>query len=72
MKLANLQKVDKFRQLLCDIPDLGKHLCLSTQKNQPKKPIMPNDLLHKRFVPESEYPLDSVDREKKPQENGGG
>jgi hypothetical protein len=27
-KITNLQKLGMFRQMLCDVPDLGKHLCL--------------------------------------------
>ncbi|KAF2686792.1 hypothetical protein K458DRAFT_297832 [Lentithecium fluviatile CBS 122367] len=55
--ISNLQRLDMFRQLLCDIPDLGKQLCLWVEQNQPKKLPEPNELQYQRFAPESEYSL---------------
>jgi hypothetical protein len=57
IKITNLQKVDMFRQLLCEIPDLGRHLCLWVGQSQPTKPEMPNELQYQEFAPESEYTL---------------
>jgi hypothetical protein len=57
IKITNLQKSNMFRQLLCDIPDLGKQLCLWMNQSQPKIPAMPNELQYQRFAPESEYRL---------------
>ncbi|USP79103.1 hypothetical protein yc1106_06377 [Curvularia clavata] len=57
VKIANLQKSDMFRQLLCDIPDVGSHLCLWLGQNQPTRPDKPNELRYQKFAPESEYPL---------------
>jgi hypothetical protein len=57
VKITNLQKSNMFRQLLCDIPDLGKQLCLWMDQKQPKEPAMPNELQYRRFAPESEYRL---------------
>jgi hypothetical protein len=68
-RLANLQRVDLFRQLLCDVPDLGKQLCLWTHQNQPEKATKPNDLLYKRLAPESEYTLDTAHLAKGSQES---
>jgi hypothetical protein len=59
-KIANLQKSDKFRQLLYDVPDLGRQLCLWMGKAQPQKPATPNQLQDQRFAPESEYSLQRV------------
>ncbi|EUC41734.1 hypothetical protein COCMIDRAFT_40144 [Bipolaris oryzae ATCC 44560] len=56
-QIAKLQKSGMFRQLLCDTPDLGRHMCLWVSQNQPKKPEMPNGIRYQRFSPESEYPL---------------
>jgi hypothetical protein len=59
-KLTSLLKVDMFQQLLSDIPESGKQLCLWINKIQPEKPTKPNDLIYKRFIPESEYTLGTV------------
>lgn len=59
-KITNLQKSDMFRQLLCDIPDSGRQLCLWMGRSQPGKPTMPSELQYQRFGPESEYDLQSV------------
>ncbi|EUC33757.1 hypothetical protein COCCADRAFT_36419 [Bipolaris zeicola 26-R-13] len=56
-QIAGLQKSGMFRRLLCDTPDLGRHICLWLGQSQPKKPDMPNELRHQKFEPESEYPL---------------
>ena len=56
-KISKLQKSDMFRQLLCDTPDLGRHLCLWIDKSKPAKADMPNELQYQKFAPESEYPL---------------
>lgn len=56
-KISNLQRLDMFRQLLCDIPDLGKQLCLWVNQKQPIEPPEPNELQYQRFAPESEYSL---------------
>ncbi|KAF2705154.1 hypothetical protein K504DRAFT_484532 [Pleomassaria siparia CBS 279.74] len=59
-KITDLQKSGMFHQLLCEIPDLGKHLCLWVNQFQPTKPAMPNELQYPRFKPESEYGLQHV------------
>jgi hypothetical protein len=56
-KLVNLQKLDMFREILLDIPDLGQQLCEWVSQSQPPKPVKPTDLLYKKFKPESEYAL---------------
>jgi len=61
-KISELQKYDLFRQTLCDIPDLGKQLCLWVQKSQPAKSNMLNELQYQRFVPESEYSLQEKEK----------
>jgi hypothetical protein len=54
-KITNLQKFSRFHQLLSDLPDLGKHLCLWVSKEQPKPAAIPNDHQYQRFGSESEY-----------------
>ncbi|KAH7349230.1 hypothetical protein BKA66DRAFT_600368 [Pyrenochaeta sp. MPI-SDFR-AT-0127] len=56
-KIAALQKSSMFRQMLLDIPDLGRQLSLWVNQSQPSKAAMPNELLCQRFGPESEYSL---------------
>lgn len=59
-KITTLQKSGLFRQLLFDLPDLGRHLCLWVCKDQPPKAAKPNELLCQRFGPESEHTLAKV------------
>ncbi|PVI02537.1 hypothetical protein DM02DRAFT_670533 [Periconia macrospinosa] len=54
-KIKNLQQSTMFRQLLNEIDELGKHLCLWMSKEQPGKASMPNEANDKKFTPESEY-----------------
>jgi hypothetical protein len=54
-RITNLQKFSRFCQLLSDLPDLGKQLCLWVSKEQPKPAAIPNDLQYQRFGRESEY-----------------
>ncbi|KAH8721550.1 hypothetical protein GQ44DRAFT_829121 [Phaeosphaeriaceae sp. PMI808] len=56
-KMTALQKFGMFRQQLCDMPDLGKQLCMWVNKSQPTKPTKPNELEYQRFAEESEYSL---------------
>ncbi|KAH7349237.1 hypothetical protein BKA66DRAFT_476755 [Pyrenochaeta sp. MPI-SDFR-AT-0127] len=59
-RITELQKSGMFRQMLCDIPDLGKHLCLWIGQSQPQKPSMPNELQRQKFGLESEYCLEKT------------
>ncbi|KAF1994758.1 hypothetical protein P154DRAFT_567153 [Amniculicola lignicola CBS 123094] len=59
INITKLQKLGMFRQMLCDVPDLGKHLCLWVSQSQPKLPPMPNELQYQKFEPESEYPYNA-------------
>lgn len=59
-KVATLQKSDAFRQMLHDLPDLGRHLCLWVYKDQPLKATKPSELLCQRFGPESEHTLAKI------------
>lgn len=61
-KLATLQKSGFFRQMLLDLPDMGRHLCLWICKDQPPKAAKPSELLCQRFGPESEHTLAKVAR----------
>lgn len=57
VKITHLQKSGMFCQLLCDITDLGRQLCLWVDRTQPPKPSMPSELQYTRFMPESEYSM---------------
>lgn len=59
-KITKLQKFDMFRQLLCDIPDSGRQLCLWMSQSRPERPAKPSELQYQRFGPESEYDLQSI------------
>jgi hypothetical protein len=54
-KILSLQKSGMFRQLLCDMPEVSKQLCLCVNQGQPPKSEKPNKLRLKQFAPESEY-----------------
>jgi hypothetical protein len=55
--IAKLQKSGMFSQLLFEVPEVGKQLCLWVNLSQPPRPAMPNELEYKRFMPESEYSM---------------
>ena len=59
-KVATLQNSGVFRQMLHDLPDLGRHLCLWVYKDQPPKAAKPSELLRQSFGPESEHTLAKV------------
>jgi hypothetical protein len=59
-KIKNLQKFGTFHQLLHDLPDLGRHLCLWVHRDQPPKASKPCELLYQRFGPESEHAFAKV------------
>jgi hypothetical protein len=67
VKLSSLQKSDMFRQLLCDVPEVGHQVCLMVNQGQPPKPAMPNELNYDKFKQESEY---SMRRTIKPSSTG--
>lgn len=54
-KITNLQKLSIFRQMLGEVPHLGKHLCLWMNQSQPGKSSAPNEAQYQKFGPESEY-----------------
>lgn len=54
-KISGLQKFGLFRQLLCEIPDLGRHLCLWMGKSQPKESTSLEESQKRMFAPESEF-----------------
>ncbi|KAK7187454.1 hypothetical protein DPSP01_002572 [Paraphaeosphaeria sporulosa] len=56
-RISDLQKFDMFRQLLCEIEEAGKQICLWMNRSQPGKPAEPSELQYKRFAPESEFDL---------------
>jgi hypothetical protein len=49
-----------FRQLLHELPDLGRHLCLWVHRDQPPKASKPCELLCQKFGPESEHVFDEI------------
>lgn len=59
-RIDNLQGSDMFRQLLCDIPNLGAQLCLWVNKAQPPSSHKPIELQYERFQSESEYDLEKL------------
>jgi hypothetical protein len=59
-KIATLQKFGTFRQLLHDLPDLGRHLCLWVYRDQPQKAPKLCELLCQRFGPKNEYTFAKV------------
>lgn len=59
-KITTLQKFDMFRQLLCDVSDVGKHLCLWMGRSRPEQTTMQSNTQKERFAPESEYDLQSI------------
>lgn len=56
-KITDLQKFSMFRQILGEVEDLGKHLCLWMNKSQPARLSAPNEAQYQKFDPESEYGL---------------
>jgi hypothetical protein len=56
-KIASLQKCGMFRQLLCDVPEVGRQLCLWVNLSRPSSIEQPSELQYKKFQPESEYGL---------------
>jgi hypothetical protein len=56
-KISSLQKSGMFRQLLCDVPEVARQVCLMVTQGQPPKSAMPNELSFKRFSPESEHTM---------------
>ncbi|XPS98304.1 hypothetical protein M3J09_007512 [Ascochyta lentis] len=59
-KVATLQQSGGFRQMLNDLPDLGRHLCLWVNKDKPPAAGKPNKQLFERFGLESEHNLVKV------------
>lgn len=59
-KIQKLQQCPMFQQVLGEVTDLGKHLCLWIGKAQPNRTPMPNDVQVEKFRPESEYSLQNV------------
>lgn len=59
-RIATLQQYSMFRQLLYDLPDLGRQLCLWVYKSQPLTAPKPAELLCQRFGPESEHVLGKI------------
>jgi hypothetical protein len=54
-QIGKLQKSGLFRNMLLEIPEVGRHLCLWVNQSRPAVPSMPNELQSKQFAPESEY-----------------
>lgn len=46
--------------MLCELPDLGRHLCLWVYKDRPPRVLKPSELLYQSFGPESEHTIASV------------
>ncbi|KAH7385959.1 hypothetical protein BKA66DRAFT_569275 [Pyrenochaeta sp. MPI-SDFR-AT-0127] len=54
-KINTLQKFGLFRQLLCDIPDVGRQICLSIGQSRPEQPGCPDQSQQQMFAPECEF-----------------